>query len=191
MVLVGTLAGDAIDVSDRQPRPATVVVLVLAVLALTLFAVRIARAANPLVDARLFAVRAFSGASVVALAFSIAFGAMLLSIVLWCQDVWGWSALTTGLAVAPGPLMVPLFAFLVAGRLIARWEPGPVIGVGATVFAAGIIWWALAVGLTPDYAGEMLGGMLLTGPESGSRCRPLWPRVRPRCPLTRSLQAQR
>ena len=36
--------------------------------------------------------------------FSIAFGAMLLSVVLWDQEVWGWSALQTGLAIAPGPL---------------------------------------------------------------------------------------
>jgi MFS family permease len=93
----------------------------------------------------------------------VAFGAMLLSVVLWDQEVWGWSALQTGLAVAPGPLMVPLFAFLVAGRLIARFGPGAVIATGATVFAAGVAWWALAAGLTPDYAGEMLGGMLLTG----------------------------
>ena len=107
--------------------------------------------------------RTFSGSSLVAIVFSIAFGAMLLSIVLWDQNVWGWSALRTGLAVAPGPLMVPLFSFLVAGRLIARFGPGPVIGVGATVFAAGAAWWALAAGLTPDYAGDMLGGMLLTG----------------------------
>ena len=42
----------------------------------------------------------------------VAFGAMLLSLVLWEQNVWGWSALHTGLAIAPGPLMVPLFAFL-------------------------------------------------------------------------------
>ncbi len=145
----------------------TVAVLAVAVIALGLFALRIARAANPLVDGRLFTVRAFSGASVVALTFSIAFGAMLLSIVLWCQQVWGWSALSTGLAVAPGPLMVPLFGFLIAGRLIARFGPGPVIGVGATVFAAGIIWWTLAAGLTPDYTGEMLGGMLLTGAGVG------------------------
>jgi MFS family permease len=100
---------------------------------------------------------------VVAILFSVAFGAMLLSVVLWDQDVWGWSALSTGLAVAPGPLMVPLFAFLVAGRLIARFGPGPVIAGGATVFAAGVAWWALAVGVRPDYAGEMLGGMLLSG----------------------------
>ena len=37
------------------------------------------------------------------------------------------------------------------------------IGAGATMFAAGAAWWALAAGLTPDYAGDMLGGMLLTG----------------------------
>ena len=55
--------------------------------------------------------------------FTMAFGAMLLSIVLWLQDDWGWSALRTGLGVAPGPVMVPLFSFPVAGRLIARLGP--------------------------------------------------------------------
>ena len=88
---------------------------------------------------------------------------MLLSVVLWEQEVWGWSALRTGLAIAPGPLMVPLFSFLVAGRLIARFGPGPVIAAGSALFAAGVAWWALAAGLQPDYVGDMLGGMLLTG----------------------------
>jgi MFS family permease len=59
--------------------------------------------------------------------------------------------------------MVPLFSFLVAGRLIARFGPGLVIAAGSSIFAAGAAWWALAAGLVPDYAGEMLGGMLLTG----------------------------
>ncbi len=141
----------------------TLAALTVAVLALGLFALHCARAQNPLISAELFHVRTFSGASLVAVLFSIAFGAMLLSIVLWDQDVWHWSALTTGLAVAPGPLMVPLFSFLVAGRAIARFGPGRVIAVGASIFAAGAAWWALAAGTTPDYAGEMLGGMLLTG----------------------------
>jgi EmrB/QacA subfamily drug resistance transporter len=143
--------------------PATVLCLAASVTTLLLFAVHCVSHHNPLIDAALFKVRTFSGSSVVAVLFSVAFGAMLLSVVLWDQDVWGWSALKTGLAVAPGPLMVPLFAFLVAGRLIARWGPGPVIAGGATVFAGGIMWWALAAGVAPDYAGEMLGGMLLTG----------------------------
>jgi len=128
-----------------------------------LFALNCARSANPLIDAGLFKVRAFTGSSLVAITFSIAFGAMLFSRVLWLQDVWGWSALQTGLAIAPGPLMVPLFAFGVAGRMIKRFGPGPVIGAGATIFAGGLAWWAAAAGLHPDYVGEMLGGMILTG----------------------------
>jgi EmrB/QacA subfamily drug resistance transporter len=141
----------------------TVAALVTSVIALALFAWHCARADNPLISADLFRVRTFTGASLVAVLFSIAFGAMLLSIVLWEQEVWHWSALTTGLAVAPGPLMVPLFSFLVAGRAIAHFGPGRVIAVGATIFAAGAAWWALAAGTTPDYVGDMLGGMILTG----------------------------
>jgi EmrB/QacA subfamily drug resistance transporter len=141
----------------------TIVTLIAAVAALSLFALHCARAGNPLIDGALFRIRAFSGSSVVAIVFSIAFGAMLLSIVLWAQQVWGWSALQTGLGVAPGPLMVPLFSFLVAGRLIARFGPGRVIAAGSTIYAAGATWWTLRSGLTPNYAGEMLPGMLMTG----------------------------
>jgi MFS family permease len=87
----------------------------------------------------------------------------LLSRVLWAQDVWHWSALLTGLSIAPGPIMVPLFSFLVAGRLIARFGAGAVIAAGCVVFAAGSAWWGLVVSLHPDYASQMLGGILLTG----------------------------
>jgi EmrB/QacA subfamily drug resistance transporter len=141
----------------------TVAVLAVSAVALALFAAHSARHRNPLIDRALFRLRPFTGASIAALLFSAAFGGMLLSLVLWEQDVWGWSALRTGLAVAPGPIMVPVLSFLVAGRLIARFGPGPVIAAGSTIFAAGAASWALAVGLHPDYVGEMLGGMLLTG----------------------------
>ncbi len=137
--------------------------LATAAVTLGLFALRTARSANPLIDRALLRVRPFTGASVVSLFFSAAFGAMLLSRVLWAQDVWHWSALRTGLSIAPGPLMVPLFGFLIAGRLIARWGAGRVIGLGAGAFAAGSAWWAVAAGLTPAYASEMLPGMILTG----------------------------
>ncbi len=142
---------------------ATVGTLIGAAVMLLAFGVACARRRDPLVDARLFRVRTFSGASVVSLAFSIAFGAMLLSRVLYAQEVWHWSALQTGLSIAPGPIMVPLFSFLVAGRLIARFGPGPVIAAGASVFAVGAIWWTLAATLAPHYVRDMLGGILLTG----------------------------
>jgi EmrB/QacA subfamily drug resistance transporter len=141
---------------------ATIGVLAAAVVVLALFVLHCVRHHNPLIEPALFRSRAFSGASVAMLLFSVSFGAMLLAIVLWMQDVWGWSALRTGLGVAPGPLMVPLFTFLVTGRLLSRYGPAAVIGAGATVFSAGIIWWALVVRLHPDYL-TVLPGMLVTG----------------------------
>lgn len=134
-----------------------------AVVALGLFARHCARSATPLVDPSLFRSRAFTGASLVAVCFSAAFGAMLLSVVLWEQGAWGWSALRSGLAIAPGPLMVPLTSFVVAGRLIARFGAAAVIAGGSAVFAGGLVWWALAVTGSPDYVAGMVGGMVLTG----------------------------
>jgi EmrB/QacA subfamily drug resistance transporter len=158
-LVLGLVKGGSWGWSDAR----TVTALAGALVALALFAAHTAWHRNPLIDRALFRLRPFTGASAVALFFMAAFGGMLLSRVLWAQDVWHWSALQTGLAIAPGPLMVPLFAFLVAGRLIARYGSGPVIAAGSTIFAAGVAWWALAMGLEPDYVGDMLGGMLLTG----------------------------
>jgi MFS family permease len=158
-LVLGLVKGSSWGWADGR----TLAALAAGVVASALFALHTLRHRNPLIDRALFKLRPFVGASAVAVFFSAAFGAMLLSRVLWMQDVWHWSALTTGLAIAPGPLMVPLFSFLVAGRLTTRLGAGPVIAAGSTVFAAGAAWWALAIGMRPDYAGEMLGGMLLTG----------------------------
>jgi EmrB/QacA subfamily drug resistance transporter len=126
------------------------------------FVVHCLRARNPLVEPGLFRIRAFVGTSLVIAPFSVAFGAMLLSIVLWEQGTWGWSALKTGLAIAPGPLLVPTVSLLIAGRLIKRFGPAPVITAGLLSFTAGGAWWALAASLEPDYA-TVIGGMALIG----------------------------
>jgi MFS family permease len=133
------------------------------VVLIALFVLHCLRSRTPLIQPSLFRSRSFTGASLVAIAFSASFGAMLLSIVLWEQGAWGWSALQSGLSIAPGPLMVPLFSFLVAGRLIARWGPAMVIGLGSIAFSVGVGWWAVAVTAEPNYVSGVLGGMILTG----------------------------
>ena len=138
-------------------------VLAAAVVLLALFVLHCVHSRAPLVNPDLFRSRPFTGASLVALFFSSSFGAMLLSIVLWEQGAWGWSALHAGLAIAPGPLMVPVMSFLVAGRLIRRYGPALVISLGSVVFAGGVAWWALAVTASPNYVPGVLGGMILTG----------------------------
>ncbi|MFD6163283.1 MFS transporter [Nocardia sp. NPDC060256] len=126
------------------------------------FVVSSARHHSPVVDPTLLRAPNFALMAGNSIFFNMAFGAMLLSSVLWTQNAWGWSALRTGLAIAPGPLVVPIVAIL-AGKLIARIGAGPVIAAGGLTFAAGMLWWAQAITLRPDYAGGLLGGMLVSG----------------------------
>jgi EmrB/QacA subfamily drug resistance transporter len=141
----------------------TLVTLAGAAVLLALFVQHCLASRNPLIPPPLFRSRSFTGASIVAIFFSAAFGAMLLSVVLWEQGAWGWSALQAGLAIAPGPLMVPLISFVAAGRLIARYGSALVIALGSLAFSAGVSWWALAIAIHPNYVSGLLGGMILTG----------------------------
>ena len=100
--------------------------------------------------------------SVNLLIFHVAFGAMLLSLVLWLEHVWGYSALRTGLAVAPGPLLVPVVAAY-AGRIAARIGTRPTIAAGGVIFGLGLLAWAAWADGAPGYATAILPGLALTG----------------------------
>jgi EmrB/QacA subfamily drug resistance transporter len=129
---------------------------------LLLFVRHCLRSDNPFVDPALFRIRPFTGAALVMGPYSIAFGAMLFSVAMWEQTAWGWSALKTGLAIAPGPLLVPITSLLLAGRLIARFGAATVISAGIVFFVSGLIFWALAIGLEPNAAFVVMG-MVPTG----------------------------
>ncbi|HUC35998.1 MAG TPA: MFS transporter [Acidimicrobiales bacterium] len=161
---VGALTFGLVKGSDwGWGSPSIVTVLLWAATLIGLFVVHCLKSRNPLVQPSLFRSQHFTGASLVAAIFMTSFGAMLLSVVLWEQGAWGWSALRSGLAIAPGPLMVPVMSFLVAGWLIARYGPALVIALGSVIFGVGVMWWALAITARPDYVSGVLGGMILTG----------------------------
>jgi EmrB/QacA subfamily drug resistance transporter len=165
---IGALTFGLVKGSDwGWTSPRIVATIAGATLLIGLFVVHCLKSPAPLVHPSLFRSRSFTGASLVAIFFSAAFGAMLLSIVLWEQGVWGWSALHAGLAIAPGPIMVPVISFVVAGPLIARYGPAVVISAGSLIFAAGVVWWALAVTAQPNYLSGMFPGMILTGTGVG------------------------
>lgn len=123
---------------------------------------RSSRHGAPVIEPQMFRLPAFGTATVASVVFGTAFGAMLLLVTLWCQDAWHWSALRTGLGVAPGPLLVP-FLSVGAGPLARRIGPGPVAFLGCLVYAAGCLFWRLTLSLAPDYPAHMLPGMLMTG----------------------------
>jgi EmrB/QacA subfamily drug resistance transporter len=130
------------------------------------FVVSSARHPVPVIEPALLRVRAFAWSNATALLFSVAFAASLLSAVLWMQQVWDYSAIKTGFAIAPGPLMVPVFAAL-SHRYAARVPIGLIVSAGCVLFAAGAFIMAASVGPVPHYASELLPGWLIGGAGVG------------------------
>jgi EmrB/QacA subfamily drug resistance transporter len=159
LLTLGLVKGDVWGWGSTQ----TVGVLVGSIAVIGSFVLHCLRARNPLLERDLFRRRSFTGASVVATLYSVAFGALLLSLVLWFQNVWHWSALHTGLAIAPGPFLVLPTALLLTERLIRRFGSGVVIAIGASLFATGALWFALVAGLKPDYFADIFPGNVLVG----------------------------
>jgi len=94
--------------------------------------------------------------------FSLAFASVLLAIVLCLQQMWGGSPIKTGLAVAPGPLMVPVFA-AVAQRVAHRVSPGALASLGCVLFGVSAVILATSVGAHPSYVRDILPGWLVGG----------------------------
>ena len=129
---------------------AVALVFALAAVTLALFVAHCLRSDNPFVDPALFRIPDFTRATLTMAMFSTAFGGFLLSLVLWQESVWQWPAMKIGLAIAPGPFMVPVTSLLLAGPLIARFGAAKVVAGGLLVFAAGVIVWAVLAGAQPD-----------------------------------------
>jgi EmrB/QacA subfamily drug resistance transporter len=160
---IGALTFAIVKVNDwGWGSPGIVLGFAAAIVLLAMFVRHCASAKNPFVDPALFKVRPFTGASLVMAPYSAAFGAMLLSSALWQQTIWGWSALKTGLAIAPGPLLVPFTSLLFAGRLIARFGAAAVIAAGVLSFAVGLMLWASLTGVEPSLL-AVIGSMIPIG----------------------------
>ncbi|GAA4564370.1 MFS transporter [Planotetraspora kaengkrachanensis] len=142
--------------------PPTIVCLLVSVAAAAGLTWDSRRGAAPLIPATVMRVRTFAWANAAMALFSASFAAGLLALVVWLQDVWGYTAVEAGLAIAPGPLMVPLFA--VGGqRLLGRVPAAYPAAAGALLWAAGTVAILAGVGSTSGYAAGVLPGWLVAG----------------------------
>ncbi|MDT7570739.1 MAG: hypothetical protein QOE05_913 [Actinomycetota bacterium] len=139
-----------------------VLAFAIGVLGIAGFWVRSERHPLPVVEPALLRVRAFAWANATAVLFNVAFAGALLAMVLWLQEVWQYSSIRTGLAIAPGPLMVPIFA-AVSQRIAHRVRVGWLAAVGCALFGAGSILVLLSVGPDPSYVTDVLPGWMLGG----------------------------
>jgi hypothetical protein len=144
----------------------TVVAFATAALFVAITFIRSVRHPLPILELSILRVRSFALAVASALAFFAAFGALLLSGVLFLTDVWGHSILRAGLELAPGPVAALIFA-IVASRIGPRIGMAAVGAVGGLLVAIGLAYNAIRLGLTPDYLGAYLPGQLIGGAGIG------------------------
>jgi EmrB/QacA subfamily drug resistance transporter len=116
----------------------------------------------PLLELSLFRDRSFSTGNLGALLLGTSFFGLLLANSLYLTQVWGYSVLKAGLAIAPGPLASAVAA-IVAGRFTDRMDPRRFILPGAVISAVSAVWLATQVGSEPAFVAEWLPATLLMG----------------------------
>jgi EmrB/QacA subfamily drug resistance transporter len=131
-----------------------------------LCALRSTRHPAPVVELSLFRVRSFAVASGGVALFALGFYAVLLGNVLFLTEVWGWSILTAGFALTPGPLTAAIAA-PIGGAISDRFGQRVVALPGGLLFAAGCLLFAANTGADPAYVTEFLPATLLTGAGVG------------------------
>jgi EmrB/QacA subfamily drug resistance transporter len=138
-VALSSLVYGLIESSQRSITDSLVLgCLAAAAVLLAVFVIVELRSAQPMFDMRLFRLPTFSGGSVAAFGLSASIFAMLLYLVLYLQDILGYSPLATGvrLMVISGGILV---TSTVAGRLTERMPVRLLIGPGLIVIGVGLL----------------------------------------------------
>ncbi|WP_344014794.1 MFS transporter [Streptomyces thermospinosisporus] len=128
---------------------------------LAAFALIESRAREPITPLRMFADRNRSGTYVIMLSLAAAMFGMFFYIVLFVQNVLGYSPIEAGLAFLPVTVVIALGAGL-SQRFLPVFGPKPFMLVGTTLAALGLAWQSL-VSSDSSYAGGVLGPMLIFG----------------------------
>ncbi|MFD0371411.1 MFS transporter [Streptomyces sp. NPDC059071] len=132
-----------------------------AVILLAAFAVVESRAREPITPLRMFADRNRSGTYVIMLSLAAAMFGMFFFIVLFVQNVLGYTPIRAGFAFLPVTLAIGVGAGL-AQRLLPVLGPKPFMVTGAAITGIGLFWLTF---ITPDssYATGVLGPMVTFG----------------------------
>jgi len=132
-----------------------------AVVLLVAFALVESRAKEPITPLRMFADRNRSGTYVIMLSLAAAMFGMFFYIVLFVQNVLGYSPIQAGLAFLPVTVVIALGAGL-SQRFLPVLGPKPFMLTGSALAVVGLAWQTL-ISSDSSYAGGVLGPMLVFG----------------------------
>ena len=132
-----------------------------AVVLLLAFATIESRARQPITPLRMFADRNRSGTYLIMLCLAAAMLGMFFFIVLFVQNVLGYSPIRAGFAFLPVTVAIVMGAGL-SQQLLPRFGPKPFMIAGTSVALAGLAWQTL---LEPDssYLGGVFGPLVVFG----------------------------
>ncbi len=145
----------------------TIGVFVLGLVLVAAFVLRSQRHPEPLFDLGLFRLRTFTVANIAAVFFVIAFFSWLVTLPTLLQDLWGWSVLKTGFAIAPGPFL----SFLIApqaGRLADRIGNRSLLIVSGVSGAIGLILLSWQIGVEPHFWTDLFVPSMFIGVSAGT-----------------------
>lgn len=144
----------------------SLVTLSIGIVLLLAFVARCRVVDDPILDLGLMKLRFVSAANLAGLVFSAGFFGMFFVNVQWLQQVWGYSATGSGLAMTPGPLTAAIVAYP-AGRVVHRLGHHRVIALGSLLLAGGIAALNLLVDSDARYWSLYFPLMVITGAGVG------------------------
>jgi predicted MFS family arabinose efflux permease len=164
-VALASLVYGLIESNERSFSDGRVIgALVLAGALLVVFTLVEWRRSSPMLDLTLFRKPTFTGGAVAAFGLSASLFSLLLYLVLYLQDVLGFSALQTGLRllVISGGILA---TSTIAGRLTSHVPVRFLIGPGLALVGLGVL---LMRGLTPGSSWtHLVPGMIIAGAGTG------------------------
>ncbi|MDX2683757.1 MFS transporter [Streptomyces sp. NY05-11A] len=120
------------------------------------------RSEQPMIDFRVFRLRAFSGALLSSAGMNFSFWPLIIYLPVFLQSGLGYSASTASILLLaytlPTLLLPPL-----AERLTARHQPGVIIPLGLTLIGAGLLAVRIGSGVGHPSWATVMPGMLLAG----------------------------
>jgi MFS family permease len=148
-----------------------VVALAASVVLLAAFALIESRSRHALLPLRLLRNRDRLGAYLMMLGVGTAIAGVFFFLTLFVQEVWGYSALRTGVAFLPVTAAM-LVGAIGATALVPRIGARPVLVAGSAVTVGGLYWLSLMTS-TGTYLGDLLGAGLILGIGFGLLIVPL------------------
>ncbi|MEM7342302.1 MAG: DHA2 family efflux MFS transporter permease subunit [Actinomycetota bacterium] len=139
---------------------ATLIAVAIGLVLIAVFITRSRRHPAPLFDLELFTLRSYWLGCVGTVAFVVGFFSFFVPFPTYLQEVWGWSAIETGLAIVPGPLLAA-FISPVVGRIADRVGNGPILAVGGLAGVISMVLVLAMVGLEPSLLSVIVPNLFL------------------------------